>query len=1110
MIQFIVKVQNQYSAGIDFSQKNLTRFAFYHNLPSIFIVFAGSNWFICIIFQIVNVMKTKLFFTAALSFCFYLLSSQVPQGFNYQAIARDGSGTVLASHQLWVRITLQTSLSGGTTIWQETHSVTTNELGVMGLVVGNGTRTGGTVALFSDIIWSGQPMFIKTEIDNGAGYIVMGTTELWSVPYSMVAKDLGGPVGKLGVKGTTANMDEALFEVKNRTGQTVFAVYNEGVRVYVDNGAKGAKGGFSIGGFGDAKAISQQYFVVSPDSIRAYIFDDPLVKGAKGGFSIGGFDNAKGLTNDYMMISPDSARIYINNAPSTKGAKGGFSIGGFDQAKAPKQEFLRVTRDSTRIYVKDPAKGAKGGFSIGGFDMTKGPVTTFTSLTPDNYFIGHNSGIRNTAGLYNSFIGFESGMNNTTGSNNVFLGYRAGYSNIGGTSTSGSYNVFIGRESGYLNQLGGFNTYLGYQAGYDGVSGFYNVFLGYGAGMKNLNSRNVYVGYESGVLSTNGYNNVFFGYWSGKNNTNGHDNVFLGTYSGNTNTTGSNNAFVGIDAGSYNTTGASNAFYGAYSGYKNTASNNTFVGYRAGYENTVGLDNVFIGTNSGEGAFGVPVTGSENTVLGSRSGLKISSGQRNIILGADAGNNLTTGQYNQFMGYSAGYASTGSYNIFLGPFAGYSSTSSQNIFAGYNSGRLNTSGSGGVFLGYHSGYSNTSGSSNVFIGQDAGRMNLTGTQNVYLGNAAGRDATGSYNVFIGTTAGYSETGSNKLIISNTTIGSPLVYGDFSTKLLTFNAEVKSLALNGFRLRGSSYGTILRNDGANFYFLVTDAGNADGIWNSLRPFSFSLATGEVTFVQNVGIGTYDPAYPLHVASSVTASCAYGYLNSSGYVGTSAGANYYSIFAENRIRAEEFNADSDERIKDVVGISNGEADMDILKRIKITDFRYIDSIGKGNVIHKKVLAQELNEVYPNAVASTTGFIPSIYSRPDSARFDKAGSRMIITMAVKHGLKKGDNVKFIESEGIWTAKVTEVDSPEKFSVSCQKDHGKVFVYGREVDDFMTVDYEAISMLNVSVTQELMQKMDRQQQQIESQNEKISRLEKLIERIVDSQKITSGISLE
>ena len=36
------------------------------------------------------------------------------------------------------------------------------------------------------------------------------------------------------------------------------------------------------------------------------------------------------------------------------------------------------------------------------------------------------------------------------------------------------------------------------------------------------------------------------------------------------------------------------------------------------------------------------------------------------------------------------------------------------------------------------------------------------------------------------------------------------------------------------------------------------------------------------------------------------------------------------------------------------------------------------------------------------------------------------------------------------------------------------KIFVYGREVKDFRTVDYEAIAMLNVSATQELARKLE------------------------------------
>jgi uncharacterized protein (UPF0335 family) len=43
-----------------------------------------------------------------------------------------------------------------------------------------------------------------------------------------------------------------------------------------------------------------------------------------------------------------------------------------------------------------------------------------------------------------------------------------------------------------------------------------------------------------------------------------------------------------------------------------------------------------------------------------------------------------------------------------------------------------------------------------------------------------------------------------------------------------------------------------------------------------------------------------------------------------------------------------------------------------------------------------------------------------------------------------------------------------------------GRVFVYGREVSDFHTVDYEALSTLNISATQELFRKIER----LESEN--------------------------
>lgn len=65
----------------------------------------------------------------------------------------------------------------------------------------------------------------------------------------------------------------------------------------------------------------------------------------------------------------------------------------------------------------------------------------------------------------------------------------------------------------------------------------------------------------------------------------------------------------------------------------------------------------------------------------------------------------------------------------------------------------------------------------------------------------------------------------------------------------FTTEVASSAATAFRLSYGSYGVLLRNDGADFYILLTAKGQAaSGNFNSLRPFRVNLSTGKV-YMQN---------------------------------------------------------------------------------------------------------------------------------------------------------------------------------------------------------------------------------------------------------------------
>jgi hypothetical protein len=254
---------------------------------------------------IINHMKRVFILLTFIIGCI-AVNAQVPQGFNYQAIARDGSGNLLSNKSLPVQISILSDTISNVYVWEEQQNATTNSSGTINLVIGatTATKIQGSAASFSAINWGATPLYIRIKIYYQNEWKTMGSAKLWSVPYSMVSEKANSVSSgsKLSIVSANDAATDALFEVKRKDGQTVFAVYSNAVNVYVPNSvAKGGKGGFAIGGF-DAKAgTSQDFFRVTPDSIRAYIDNSPVAKGGKGGFAIGGYETGKGILSNYFM-----------------------------------------------------------------------------------------------------------------------------------------------------------------------------------------------------------------------------------------------------------------------------------------------------------------------------------------------------------------------------------------------------------------------------------------------------------------------------------------------------------------------------------------------------------------------------------------------------------------------------------------------------------------------------------------------------------------------------------------------------------------------------------------------------------------------------------------
>jgi hypothetical protein len=131
-------------------------------------------------------MKRFLLTIIAIVSVFSLLA-QTPGSFSYQAVVRNVSGNPIVSQNVACRFSILAGSVGGSVVYSEKHSTTTNQFGMITLSVGNGTDKTGNL---ESVSWGTNTYFLKVEIDpaGGSAYLNMGTTQLLSVPYALHAK----------------------------------------------------------------------------------------------------------------------------------------------------------------------------------------------------------------------------------------------------------------------------------------------------------------------------------------------------------------------------------------------------------------------------------------------------------------------------------------------------------------------------------------------------------------------------------------------------------------------------------------------------------------------------------------------------------------------------------------------------------------------------------------------------------------------------------------------------------------------------------------------------------------------------------------------------------
>ena len=116
------------------------------------------------------------------------LNAQAPQGFNYQATVRNASGDLVVNQNVSFSFNVIQGSQDADPTYSEDHTLLTDDLGQVSLVIGQGTPTTG---VFSEIDWSIGNYYLAIELDTGSGFEPMGTSQLLSVPYAMYSNSSG-------------------------------------------------------------------------------------------------------------------------------------------------------------------------------------------------------------------------------------------------------------------------------------------------------------------------------------------------------------------------------------------------------------------------------------------------------------------------------------------------------------------------------------------------------------------------------------------------------------------------------------------------------------------------------------------------------------------------------------------------------------------------------------------------------------------------------------------------------------------------------------------------------------------------------------------------------
>ena len=355
-------------------------------------------------------------------------------------------------------------------------------------------------------------------------------------------------------------------------------------------------------------------------------------------------------------------------------------------------------------------------------------------------------------------------------------------------------------------------------------------------------------------------------------------------------------------------------------------------------------------------------------------------------------------------------------------------------------------------------------------------VNVSGTQNT-SGNAA--TATKIDSITNSNIVQLTETQT----LTNKTLTSPTITGTAHiSSELNINSASSGLYLNYDQVRRIGTGNL---------FIQYGPGRGNTILN--------LNSG------NVGIGTNSPSYPLEIYGSYNGAFSHGqsvtlygvslpYYNSTHTWSGTWFTNTYgfptiSLKTQNGIYCGgQLFITSDERIKtNILDVSDNIA-LQQLRDISCCFYEYKDKVKRGTDKTIGFIAQQVREHMPMAVSIQKGIIPNEMRKIENPQWttvtDASGNntyKLTISDLEDASGNTSETTKYRfyvsndpSGNDECEKEITSLENDPK-SFIFEEQWQNVFLYGKEIDDFHTLDKQKLFALNFSATQEI----DRIQQQ-------------------------------